>query len=111
MAPAIVPTPELPVGVPSRPARVLSNVAAEFVELKAGREICRRATGTFVEPVDEQLAGNRITDIGDGDDDDEEAIGIPVPCPKFVSPLDRFRPEDEAQRCDPLCIISTTSLI
>lgn len=100
MAPVIDQTPERPVGVASRPAPVLSNIAAEFVEVKAGREICRRATGTLVEAVDEQPAGNRITDIGDDDDVDEETTRIIVSSPKFVSPLDRFRPEDEAQRCD-----------
>lgn len=104
MAPAIVPSPERPVGVALRPARVLSNIAAEFVEVKAGREICRRATGTLVEAVDGQPSSNRITDIGDGDDGEEEATGITMASPKFVSPLDRFRPDGEAQRCDHLSI-------
>ncbi|KAH6962420.1 hypothetical protein BKA56DRAFT_174357 [Ilyonectria sp. MPI-CAGE-AT-0026] len=97
MASTIIPSPERRVGVALRPARVLSNIAAEFVEVKAGREICRRATGTLVEAVDGQPSSNRITDIGDGDDDEEEETGATIPSPKFVSPLDRFRPEDEAQ--------------
>ncbi|KAK3369282.1 hypothetical protein B0T24DRAFT_580206 [Lasiosphaeria ovina] len=65
--------------VATRPTRVLSNSAAEFVETRAGAGICRRATGDpvegskHVESLESALAGVR-----------------------FVPQLDRFMPENEA---------------
>ncbi|KAH7303070.1 hypothetical protein B0I35DRAFT_517535 [Stachybotrys elegans] len=74
----------------SRTERVLSNSAAEFVEVRAGREICRRATGGLLNIVDEQEIV-KITDEGN-----EEALEVTIEAPKFVRETDRFVPKDEA---------------
>ncbi|GAB1312063.1 hypothetical protein MFIFM68171_02273 [Madurella fahalii] len=65
--------------VATRPTRVLSNSAAEFVETRAGAEICRRATGDLV-----------------GGSKHEESLESALAGVKFVPQLDRFMPENEA---------------
>ncbi|SPO05930.1 uncharacterized protein DNG_08619 [Cephalotrichum gorgonifer] len=90
MAPVTIAKPGRPVRTVSQAEPILSNIAAEFVEVKAGREICRRATGSLVEDADGKDVANNIVDIGDGEDSDQEQGRV---SPKFVSALDCFVPE------------------
>lgn len=83
---------------PSRHDRVLSNSAAEFVELRGGGQLCRRDNGGFgrSEQPQELVGGSSPTDAATSSnlgplDDNHQA-------PKFVSGLDRFVPADDAPR-------------
>ncbi|KAK0392759.1 hypothetical protein NLU13_2254 [Sarocladium strictum] len=81
---------------PSRHDRLLSNSAAEFVELRAGGELCRRdgaGQGRFVHR--QGVVGDaRITDTaGSGR---QVALDVDHQAPKFVSGLDRFVPAENA---------------
>lgn len=77
--------PEAPVFVPSSPVRVLSlsNSVAEFVEFRAGSEICRRATGDLVETRE-----------------DAKVVEAALSELKFVAHRDTFMTKDDAPEYD-----------
>lgn len=69
-----------------RPGRVLSNLAAEFVEVRAGREICDRTTEVHDDHRESETAN------------DGNATAVPLP--KFIKTVDRFMTLEEAPEYD-----------
>jgi len=78
MSPTMPFTSETSTFVAPRPTRVLSNSAAEFVELRAGPEICRRATGELEKRSDR-----------------EQRLEAALAGVKYNSQLDCFMPESD----------------
>jgi hypothetical protein len=76
----------------------LSNPAAEFVETRAGREVCRRATGGLVDIIDEQEVAEDMTGVEISRSSNAPDSDIHVRAPKFSSSLDRFMPVKQAYK-------------
>lgn len=84
-----VAVPEQATAMVLRQEGLLGNVAAEFVEVRAGKELCRRATGDLV-------GEDQVVGLSNQAADDGNAEGTGVLTPEFVPALDRFMPKNEA---------------
>jgi hypothetical protein len=83
---------------PSRHDRILSNSAAEFVELRAGGQLCRRDNGGACrsEQTHKSVGPNSVTEAAENSN--HVFLDSNHQAPKFVSGLDRFVPADNAPR-------------
>lgn len=91
MPPAARPEQEQADFVPKKPKRVLSNVAAEYVEVTVGHDISSRTADS--ERIREQN-GSAEGILSDGDDEGKNTTGRRPP--EFVPELDCFvSPDDE----------------
>lgn len=75
--------------------QTLSNHAAEFVELRGGREICRRATGTVV--AEPNITFDSETETPNNSEGIQEPVAK-IEAPRFVSSFDGFVPQTEVPK-------------